>query len=43
MPDEPTPERLIADNRKARHEYHLYDTYEAGVVLLGTEVNAIRE
>ena len=43
MPDEPTPERLIADNRKARHEYHLYDTYEAGVVLLGTEVKAIRE
>lgn len=43
MPDEPTGERLIADNRKARHEYHLYDTYEAGVVLLGTEVKAIRE
>ena len=43
MPDEPTHQRLIADNRKARHEYHLYDTYEAGVVLLGTEVKAIRE
>ena len=43
MPDEPTSERLIADNRKARHEYHLHDTYEAGVVLLGTEVKAIRE
>ena len=36
-------ERLIADNRKARHEYHLFDTYEAGIVLLGTEVKAIRE
>ena len=36
-------ERLIADNRKARHNYHLFDTYEAGVVLLGTEVKAIRE
>lgn len=36
-------ERLIADNRKARHDYHLYDTYEAGIVLLGTEVKAIRE
>ncbi len=34
---------LIADNRKARHEYHIFDTYEAGVVLLGTEVKAIRE
>jgi len=36
-------ERLIADNRKARHDYHLFDTYEAGLVLLGTEVKAIRE
>ncbi len=35
--------RLIADNRKARHEYHVFDTYEAGLVLLGTEVKAIRE
>lgn len=34
---------LIADNRKARHEYHIFDTYEAGVALLGTEVKAIRE
>ena len=36
-------EHLIADNRKARHDFHLFDTYEAGVVLLGTEVKAIRE
>ena len=36
-------ERLIADNRKARHDYHLYDSFEAGIVLLGTEVKAIRE
>ena len=36
-------ESLIADNRKARHDYHLFDTYEAGVVLLGTEVKSIRE
>ena len=34
---------LIADNRKARHDYHLFETFEAGVVLLGTEVKAIRE
>ena len=34
---------LIADNRKARHDYHVFDTYEAGIVLLGTEVKAIRE
>lgn len=36
-------ERLIADNRKARHDYHLFETFEAGIVLLGTEVKAIRE
>ena len=36
-------ESLIADNRKARHDYHLFDTYEAGIVLLGTEVKSIRE
>ena len=33
----------IADNRKARYDYHIFDTYEAGLVLLGTEVKAIRE
>ena len=32
----PAPtERLIADNRKARHDYHISDVYEAGIVLLG--------
>lgn len=36
-------ERLIADNRKARHDYHLLETFEAGLVLLGTEVKAMRE
>ncbi len=43
MLDAPRAERLIADNRKARHDYHVFDTYEAGIVLLGTEVKAIRE
>ena len=36
-------QRVIADNRKARHDYHILETYEAGVALLGTEVKAIRE
>jgi SsrA-binding protein len=36
-------ERLIADNRKAFHDYEILETFEAGVVLLGTEVKAIRE
>jgi SsrA-binding protein len=33
----------IAENRKAHHDFHLLETFEAGVVLLGTEVKAIRE
>src|SRR5438105_6106635 len=33
----------IAENRKALHDYHLLETFEAGLVLLGTEVKAIRE
>jgi len=33
----------IAENRKARHEYTLEDTYEAGVVLQGWEVKSLRE
>ena len=36
-------ERVIADNRKALHDYHVLDTWEAGVALLGTEVKSIRE
>jgi SsrA-binding protein len=35
--------RLITENRKARHDYHVLDTWEAGVALLGTEVKSIRE
>jgi SsrA-binding protein len=33
----------IAENRKAFHDYHVLETYEAGIVLLGTEVKSIRE
>ena len=35
-------EKLIVDNRRARHEYHLGDRYEAGLVLTGTEVKSLR-
>ena len=35
--------RVIAENRKARHDYHVLETWESGVALLGTEVKAIRE
>jgi SsrA-binding protein len=33
----------ITENRKAFHDYHVLDTFEAGIVLLGTEIKAIRE
>src|SRR5580704_8441530 len=36
-------QKNIAENRKAFHDFHLLETFEAGVVLLGTEVKAIRE
>ena len=36
-------ERPIADNRKAFHDYHILDSWEAGIALLGTEVKSIRE
>lgn len=34
--------KVITVNRKARHDYHLHDRYEAGVALQGTEVKSIR-
>lgn len=36
-------EKLIADNRRARHEYHLLERLEAGLVLTGSEVKSLRE
>jgi SsrA-binding protein len=36
-------EKLIAENRKARHEYHLLERHEAGLALTGSEVKALRE
>src|SRR5215211_4935306 len=35
--------KLIAENRKARHEYQLLEKYEAGLVLTGTEVKSLRD
>jgi SsrA-binding protein len=42
MPRE-TGRKVIASNRKARHDYHIDDVYEAGIVLMGTEVKALRQ
>src|SRR5439155_11885983 len=36
-------QKIIADNRKAFHDYHIVDTLEAGIALLGTEVKSIRD
>ena len=38
-----TGEKLIADNRRARHEYHLLDRVEAGLALTGSEVKSLRQ
>ena len=35
-------QQIIADNRKAAHDYHFVETFEAGIALLGTEVKSIR-
>jgi SsrA-binding protein len=34
--------KVVATNRKARHEYHFHDIYEAGLVLQGSEIKSIR-
>lgn len=36
-------EKIITNNRKARHDYHIIDTLEAGIVLQGTEVKSLRD
>ncbi len=33
----------VATNRRARHDYHILETYECGIVLVGTEVKSLRE
>ncbi|WP_031516659.1 SsrA-binding protein SmpB [Desulfofalx alkaliphila] len=35
-------DRVVTENRKARHDYHILETYEAGIVLEGTEVKSLR-
>lgn len=41
--DDGPAKKLIASNKKARHDYHIDDTYEAGIVLTGTEVKSLRD
>ncbi len=37
------PKHLVAQNRKARHDYHFLETFQVGVVLQGTEVKSLRQ
>jgi SsrA-binding protein len=41
--DSAVERKLVASNKKARHDYHIEDTYEAGLVLQGTEVKSLRQ
>jgi len=43
MQKDPKQIKVIATNRKARHLYHIVDTYEAGIALVGTEVKSLRQ
>jgi SsrA-binding protein len=43
QPDMPRGPRTVATNRKARHDYFIEETYEAGMVLTGTEIKSVRQ
>lgn len=42
MPEKNYEHKIIAQNKKARHDYFVLDTYEAGIALFGTEVKSLR-
>lgn len=42
MPEQKKQSRIIAQNKKARHDFFVEDTYEAGIQLFGTEVKSLR-
>ena len=42
MPESKESQKIIADNRKARHDYFVIEAYEAGIELFGTEVKSLR-
>ncbi len=35
--------KLVANNKKARHDFFIEETYEAGIVLTGTEIKSVRQ
>ena len=42
MPAKNQSIKIVAENRRARHEYHIHETFEAGIVLTGTEIKSLR-
>ena len=42
MSEKPKSIKIVAENRRARHDYHIHETFEAGVVLTGTEIKSLR-
>ncbi len=43
MADKKTETKTLAQNKKARHDYFILETYEAGIELFGTEVKSVRQ
>lgn len=43
MTEREAAQKIVAENRKAAHDYHFLETFEAGIALLGTEVKSIRD
>lgn len=41
-PTKSEPQKTVADNRKARHDYFIDETYEAGIALTGSEIKSVR-
>ena len=42
MPAKNQSIKIVAENRRARHDYHIHETFEAGIVLTGTEIKSLR-
>ena len=42
MPTKNQSIKIVAENRRARHDYHIHETFEAGIVLTGTEIKSLR-
>jgi len=40
--EKPKSIKIVAENRRARHDYHIHETFEAGIVLTGTEIKSLR-